>query len=163
MGDSKHIFDLPITCLPPSPVQKLEGGWYFGAQNQCVMRPRQLPADGDLFSFTQDSVCVCLCVFVSCGEGSPLDQTQVLKERYNSGSLGGVPEDSYHIKLRTVCIFLGRGSTFVWLSKQLSVAPSIFLSPHQLPPHPRYKFPQLAEVLGTEWLSFVSPNEDWGP
>lgn len=26
--------------------------------NQCVMRPRQLPADGGLFPSTQDCVCV---------------------------------------------------------------------------------------------------------
>lgn len=47
---SKHIFDLLLLfSAPPPKKKKLEWGGHFGAENKCVMRPRQLPTGGRFF------------------------------------------------------------------------------------------------------------------
>lgn len=84
-GRSKHIFDLPITCLPPL-VKKLEsgGGDHFGG-GEPVGSETQAAAGSRGVSFPPRGG--------GGGVASPLDQTQVLKQRCNSGFLSGVPED----------------------------------------------------------------------
>lgn len=88
MGDQSTFLITQFTSPPPNKFKNLRAGSHFGAENQCVMRPAQLRADGGFFPSIQNrTVCVC------GGGGFSTDQIQVLKQRCNPDPWVGIPKD----------------------------------------------------------------------